>query len=168
MRAKDLSVADLVAESLSFQSDEGKVYFKGRRVIFMGADASGTLRNDLISALGPERAKGFLLRYGWNCGVNDAKYIKNMLPWETELEWLLEAPKIHSIEGTVLAVPIEIRANQETGEFYSEGYWYNSYEAEQYIQHFGHQHEPVCSTLVGYAGGYGSHYLGRKVIFKRN
>lgn len=166
MQAKDLSVADLVADSFLFQKDEGKVFFKDRRTIFTGADSYGTLRKDLISVLGHERAKVFLLRYGWNCGVNDAKYIKEMLPWEEELEWLHAAPKIHSIEGTVLVDSIELRANKEKGEFYSEGYWYHSYEAEQHIKHFGHHHEPVCSTLIGYAGGYGSYYLGRRVVFK--
>lgn len=89
-----------------------------------------------------------------------------MLPWEEELEWLHAAPKIHSIEGTVLVDSIELRANKEKGEFYSEGYWYHSYEAEQHIKHFGHHHEPVCSTLIGYAGGYGSYYLGRRGVFK--
>lgn len=166
MAAKDFSLTDLVANSLSFQVDEGKVFFKNRRAIILGADASGTLLKDLISVLGHERAKGFLLRFGWNCGLNDAKYMEAMFPWDDDLEWLLASPNIHSLEGTVLAVPIEIRANRETGEFYSEGYWHHSYEAEQHIKHFGFHHEPVCHTLIGYAGGYGSYFLGRKVIFK--
>ncbi|WP_181410205.1 XylR N-terminal domain-containing protein [Paenibacillus sp. tmac-D7] len=162
MRATDLSAAEL----LSFQSNEGKIFFKDRRTIFVGVDALGTLRKDLISALGMDRAKGFLLRYGWHCGTNDARYVKDVFAWEEETEWLLAGPKIHGVTGNVLAVPIEIRGNRETGEFYSEGYWHHSYEAEQHLEYFGYHHEPVCSTLIGYAGGYGSEFLGKKVIFK--
>lgn len=166
MRAKDLSIPKLVSDMLIFDNEEGKMLLNDRRSILIGADSIGTLQKDLIAILGYERAKGFLLRYGWNCGTNDAGYIKEMFPWEEELEWLLAAPKIHSIEGTVQVVPIEIRADRESGEFYSEGYWYHSYEAEQHIKHFGFHHEPVCATLVGYAGGYATQYMGQKIIFK--
>lgn len=48
MQAKDLSGADLVADSLLFQKDEGKVFFKDRRTIFTGADSYGTLRKTLF------------------------------------------------------------------------------------------------------------------------
>lgn len=64
MQAKDLSVADLVADSLLFQKDEGKVFFKDRRTIFTGADSYGTLRKDLISVLGHERARVFCFDMG--------------------------------------------------------------------------------------------------------
>jgi sugar diacid utilization regulator len=162
MFAKDLSIEKL----LSFYPDEGKIFFKDFRTILIGTDAMGTLRKDLISALGMDRAKRFLLRYGWHCGTNDAIHIKGMFSSENDSEWLFAGPVTHSIIGHVLAKPIELWGNRETGEFYEEGIWYNSYEAEQHIKHFGYHHEPVCSTLIGYAGGYCSQYLGRKVIFK--
>lgn len=162
MRAENISYDEL----LSFKPDEGKIFLQDRRAIFMGADAMGTLRKDLIAALGMDRAKGFLLRYGWNCGFNDAMYVNKMFSWAEDIEWVLAGPKTHTITGNALVIPKEIRVNRETGEFYAEGFWYNSYEAEQHIDHFGYHNEPVCSTLVGYAGGYCSQYLGSKVIFR--
>jgi sugar diacid utilization regulator len=162
MIPKDLSPMDM----LSFQTDEGKIFFNHHRAILMEADALGTLRKDLISALGMDRAKGFLLRYGWNCAYNYAKQISRTYTWKEELGWFHAGVKLHGLTGNVLAVPVEIRADPENGSFYAEGFWYNSYEAEQHIRHFGYHHEPVCSTLIGWAGGFTTHGFGRKVIYK--
>ena len=41
-------------------------------MISVPSSAFGTLRQELINTLGLPRAKGFLLRYGWNCGVSDS------------------------------------------------------------------------------------------------
>lgn len=162
MQAKDLTMTEL----LSFQPEQGKIFLKGERTIFLLADAIGMLRKDLISALGIDYAKGFLLRHGWNCGVHDAQNLKDMFAWETEMEWLHAGIRIQGLTGTAHTVPIRIKANRATGEFSCEGYWHDSYEAEQHIRHFGRYYEPVCFSLVGYAGGYCSEYMGKRIIFK--
>lgn len=162
MQRKDVTISEM----LSFKSDEGEIYINNLRVVIMEADAMGTLRRDLISSLGMDRAKGFLLRYGWNCGVNFAKNVNKIFSWEVDTDWFEVGVKLHSLTGNVLAVPIEIQINHETEEFYCEGHWFNSYEAEQHIKQFGYSHEAVCWSLLGWAGGFTSYYFGKKVIYK--
>ncbi|WP_047151919.1 V4R domain-containing protein [Aneurinibacillus tyrosinisolvens] len=47
-----------------------------------------------------------------------------------------------------------------------EGYWKNSYEAQEHVKLFGHSDYPICNTLIGYASGYLSTVMGKKVIVK--
>ena len=143
-----------------------KDFLESGHTDFIGVNALGILRKDLVKTLGLERAKGFLLRYSHDCGVNDAKYFEENFSWESDIEILEAGYKINDVKGYAKFIPIEIRSDQKKGEFYFEGRWYYSYEAEQHIRHFGLHTEPVCHTLSGYASGYSSQYLGKKVIFK--
>lgn len=161
-KAEDLSPVDL----LHFNLEKGEIRFKDRRMVLSSADAWGTLRKDLIAALGLERAKSFLIRYGWNCGKNDAHNLKGMFEWDNEEELLLAGLRMHNISGNVKPRFIEKDISREKGNFYFVGEWINSYEAEQHLLHFPQHHEPVCYILMGYAGGYSTEYLGKKVIVK--
>lgn len=160
--AEQMSIKDL----LTFQSINGEIFFKDKRMIISSADAWGLLRKDLIAALGMERAKRFLLRHGWNSGVNDARNLKEMFAWGDELEWLLAGPQMHTLLGSVFSEVSKLDVNIEAGTFYLEGIWHNSYEAEQHLLHFPHHHQSVCYNLIGYAGGYSSEYFGKKIIYK--
>lgn len=151
---------------LHLEPEHGRILLHNKRVLLVNADAMGTLRSDLISALGVERAKGFLTRYGWSCGVHDALDMQNRFPWENEREWLLAAPRLHTLEGIVHVTVEQSQIDKEKGLFAVSGTWRNSYEAEQHVQLLGVQEHPVCWTLVGYASGYGSAYLGRQVIYR--
>ncbi|WP_134700628.1 XylR N-terminal domain-containing protein [Ammoniphilus sp. YIM 78166] len=160
-KASDLTLKDM----LELQSKDGD-FLREHQMIISSADAWGALSRDLITALGIERAKRFLLRYGWNCGVHEARIFKNMFQWDDDMEWLLAGSKMHNISGRVFSVPIKLNIQMKTGLFDVEGYWFNSYEATQYLKRFSPHHEPVCYFLVGYAGGYCSESLGRRVIFR--
>ena len=154
-----------VTKLINIQPESG-IFLNAQRVIMMDADSLGTLRRDLITALGIERTKGFLLRYGWNCGMQYAKHLKSTFSFSTKLEWLEYGPKIHEITGNAIVKLVNMKFDPITNDFYSEGHWYNSYEAEQHIKYFGKHHESICYTLLGFAGGYVSSHLGRKIIFK--
>jgi sugar diacid utilization regulator len=160
--AEQISLKDL----LTFQSVDGEIFLKDKRMIISSADAWGLLRKDLISALGMERAKRFLLRHGWNSGVNDARNLKEMYEWGNDLEWLLAGPQMHALSGSVFSEVIKLDVNPNAGTFYLEGIWHNSYEAEQHILHFPHHDRSVCHNLIGYASGYSSEYFGKKIIYK--
>lgn len=162
IKAEDLSLKKL----LNASQERGEIYFKDRRMIISSADAWGLLRKDLISALGMERAKRFLLRYGWNCGVNDARILKNMFDWEDDIELMLAGPQMHIITGNVLSKALKVEVDREKGTFFFDGYWVNSFEAVQHMMQFGKHDESVCYTLLGYAGGYSSEYMGKRIIFK--
>lgn len=162
MRASELRMDEL----LHFSPEQGKIFLKDSRVIVFDAAALGMLRKDLIDTLGLDRAKGFLIRYGWSCGFEAAMSIKEQFQWDNEMEWIYAGPTMHTLEGYVLAQPNIIDVNRQKGTWLIDVNWTNSFEAEQHIMHFGHHHEPVCWLLVGYAGGYGTAYLGKKVIYK--
>ncbi|WCN39500.1 XylR N-terminal domain-containing protein [Aneurinibacillus uraniidurans] len=161
-KANELSLRNL----LRFYPKQGEIFLKDRRMVISSADAWGVLRHDLIAALGTERAKRFLLRYGWHCGRNDARNLKEMFEWESDIEWLLAGPQMHTISGNVFSRATRVEVNREQGTFYLEGTWENSYEAEQHLLHFPKHHESVCYMLSGYAGGYSTEYFGKKVVYK--
>ncbi len=127
-----------------------------------------TLRNNLISALGMDRAKGFLLRYGWDCGKSFSDHLKSKDAYGSfTLEDLFRSgSQIHGSAADLGISVTRLKVDPETKEYYSEGYWKYSQEAERHIENFGFSDEPVCFTLIGYAGGYVSSILGKQVIFK--
>ncbi|AJY76144.1 XylR N-terminal domain-containing protein [Paenibacillus beijingensis] len=161
-KASTMSLKDLV----QFGKEEGEFFLRDRRMILTSTEAWGQLCRDLIVALGMERAKRFLMRYGWKFGVSEAQYLNDMFSWDDDLEWILAGSKMHSIAGRVFSTPVRLNINKSEGLFDVEGFWVNSYEALQYLKHFPLYHEPVCYFLVGYASGYCTETLGKKVIFK--
>jgi len=156
-----------MGELLEFEPEQGKILLKGSRVMIFDSTSLGRLRKDLITTLGKDRAKGFLIRYGWSCGFEAAKNIKEQLEWNNEMEWSHAGPTMHTSLGFVKVVPLTTESiAQEESWFLREGIWINSCEVEQHILHFGYSDDPLCWMLVGYAGGYQSACLGKKVIYK--
>ena len=162
MRASDLRIEKM----LKFDPEQGKIFLNGSRVLIFDATALGKLRKDLIDTLGMERAKGFLIRYGWSCGFQAAISLKEQFQWDDDLEWTYAGPIMHTLEGFVKAQPNVDDFDPQTGIWRRNAIWANSFEAEQHILHLGYHNEPVCWMLQGYASGYGSAYLGKRVIFK--
>lgn len=136
------------------------------RVVTVPTAALGMLRHELIETLGIERTKGFLLRHGWHCGVNDAQKVLEM-DWDSKKELLFVGPKMHTLHGYLEEVDVLVaEADFSNGRMHHEAIWKNSYEAEEHLKRFGPSDQPVCHTLVGYASGYLSTILGKKVIAK--
>ncbi|SDH98979.1 Sugar diacid utilization regulator [Alteribacillus persepolensis] len=145
-----------------FQPEEIKQYLPESGQIL------STLRNHLLSVLGVNRARGFLLRYGWSCGENFANHIKHKDAYDSlSLEDLFRVgAHVHGSTADLDISVTDLHIDPVTKDYYSEGFWKYSQEAEQHIHHFGLSDEAVCFTLTGYAGGYVSCILGREVIFK--
>lgn len=161
IKAHDLSLDHLITTQ-----EKTGMKLKDLQLTLTSADAWGLLRKDLTSALGVSRAKRFLLRYGWNCGVHEARILKKAIDWENDLEWLIAGSKMHHLTGRVLSYPENFQVNMEKGRFNVSGHWIDSYEAKQHLTYSGKHHEPVCYFLIGYASGYTSECMGKKVIFK--
>lgn len=66
----------------------------------------------------------------------------------------------------VKAIPLEIDIDQETGEFYGELEWVDSFEVEICQTELGQMDEPACWALLGYACAYTSSFMGREIIFR--
>ncbi|WP_196426946.1 XylR N-terminal domain-containing protein [Paenibacillus validus] len=144
----------------------GILTLDSKRMLLISAEAMGILRRDLVSTLGMERAKGFLMRYGWAYGYNDGDAVGKMFRWDSLKEYILSGPVLATMEG-IVTVEIEALDIIE-GEFYSHGYWKHSYEAEEHIRHFGRSDEAVCYSIVGYASGFLTKVLGKSVLVKES
>lgn len=161
MKAADFRVENII----NFDPEEGKVFIKKARSLILNADALGTLRKDLIHNLGIDRAKGFLIRYGWQLGYNDGVILKENCLWDSEEECILAGANLFAFEGFARVLDEVIIFDHENRNLIKKGTFLNSFEADQHIQFFGKSDQPVCWLLIGYAGGYVSSVLGEKVYF---
>lgn len=158
MKALDLNLRELYPSLESYGSDY-------ERVITVPTSALGTLRRELMETIGAERAKGFLLRYGWHCGVSDGSMAKQKA-WENDEEMILAGTRLHTLHGYVEVIPMITEVDLKKGLLHFEGHWKNSYEAREHLKLFGPSDQPVCHTLAGYASGFLSLVMGKKVIAK--
>ncbi len=152
----------LFQNSIDVNPRMGTIKLNEKRMALMSVEALGFLRRDLVATLGMERAKGFLLRYGWTSGYNDGESIEKMYDWKSKKELILAGPAIHTLEGVVTAEPDELEFSDD--QLYMSGYWRYSFEAEEHIRHFGFSDETVCWMLVGYATGFLERVFGKKVV----
>ena len=161
MKADELKLEQFYKISNSFNQKDPQ-----ERMVSIPAASIAMLRHELLETIGLERAKGFLLRYGWHTGAYDAEKVKE-LTWDDQREMLLSGPKMHTLHGYIEeAYSLKAEANFDKGSIYHEAVWKNSYEAAEHIKRYGYSDEPVCHTLIGYASGYLSNILGKKVIAK--
>ncbi|GAK09036.1 XylR N-terminal domain-containing protein [Geomicrobium sp. JCM 19038] len=148
----------------SMSKEKGKLYLDGERMILTSTNVFGTLRKDLIDNIGKDRTKGFLIRYGWNLGNNDAKKaLANQ--YRSVEEILRQGPVLHMLKGYTDVKTTSLKIDH-SGAVHVEGMWFSSYEAEEHIRQFGLSEVPVCHTLTGFASGYYSEVCGHQVIFK--
>ncbi|MBM7714103.1 putative hydrocarbon binding protein [Bacillus thermophilus] len=140
----------------------GIIKFNHKRSVLVSVEALGLLRRDLINTLGMERAKGFLMRYGWEWGKKDGETIASMYNWKNPKELLLAGPVLHTLEGVVTVEPDTIELTESSIHF--TGFWRNSFEAKEHIEYLGAGNDHTCWILVGYASGYLTSAFGKDVI----
>lgn len=145
----------------------GSIFIEDDRSILISISAFGTLRRNLIENIGLERMKGFLIRYGWELGQEDAKKAikKN---FHTIKDFVDYGPFLHRMRGhaEIGITKLETKQQNEKISIHLEGVWRDSYEAEEHLRKFGISHSPVCYTMLGYASGYLSKICNQMVIFK--
>lgn len=164
MKTKNFNINDL-HDLLESKPTEGKLFFEGARALILNADAFGTLRKDLIHNLGYKRAKGFLLRYGWQLGNNDGMLMKEKYNWESREESLIAGAALFALEGFAKVEDDVIAIDREKKTFFKRAKLFNSFEAEQHQKIFGVSDQSVCWMNSGYASGYCSALLGEPVYF---
>ncbi|MBL3823902.1 MULTISPECIES: sigma-54-dependent Fis family transcriptional regulator [Marinobacter] len=155
-----------LTEQIRFQSTEGKIWFGEQRMLLMQVSAMAAFRREMVNTIGIERAKGFFLRLGYQSGLRDAELARKLRPHCSELDIFLAGPQLHSLKGMVKVIPIEIDIDQDTGGFYGELDWFDSFEVEICQTELGQMDEPACWSLLGYACAYTSSFMGRQIIFK--
>ena len=93
----------LIDSNINIQNDD----MNSEPMINIPSSAFGALRRELIDTLGSERAKGFLRRYGWNCGVTDTLQLQER-EWENPKDLILAGPRIHTLNGHVQVEPTDM------------------------------------------------------------
>ncbi|PSJ46421.1 sigma-54-dependent Fis family transcriptional regulator [Zobellella endophytica] len=156
---------DLIA-GIRFDGEQGKIWFNEQRMLLIHATVMGLLRKELIETLGVQRAKRFLMRFGYHSGMKDAEIARKVRPHIAREECFMAGPQMHGIRGMVKVVPTRLELDMDSGHFLGEFDWFNSYEADVHQNEFGHADEPICWTLLGYASGYTSYFMGRTIIYK--
>ncbi|MBC87573.1 MAG: hypothetical protein CL677_10395 [Bdellovibrionaceae bacterium] len=161
----DLSKFNL-QEVLRFLPDQGKVLFGEDRMLIFRQDALSKLWDELNAQLGEDLTHMIMTKFGYRCGFGDHEALKKTFEFENEMERLQMGPLLHTWEGLVKADLTRLEIDIEAKHLHSEGYWTNSYEAENYLAaHSGEfSNHPVCSSLAGYASGWCSAWTGFECV----
>jgi DNA-binding NtrC family response regulator/predicted hydrocarbon binding protein len=151
---------------LRFEPDSGAIWLGDRRMVLMHTMALTALRQDLICSVGAEHARRILTRMGYAAGMCDAEYARKTRPDMTLNECFLVGPQLFMLEGAAQVTPVKLSFDIQAGQFYGEFNWENSWEAYAHQQEYGLDTDPACWTLLGYASGYTSAFMGRLILYK--
>ncbi|UYP47173.1 hypothetical protein NEF87_003458 [Candidatus Lokiarchaeum ossiferum] len=160
MKAQDFNFE----KDLKFNMEKGMTTFKDTRLVIFDTEAIGLLRKMIFDEIGKEKARKMFLKFGYQHGYADFMQMELNYKFDSEIDLLASGPVIHTWEGVVQATPKEVKIDRKKGEIYFTGVWNNSYEAEQHLMNFGEDSEPVCWSLMGYASGWCSAFMGKKII----
>lgn len=163
--ANPLDIQDLL-NHINFDYKNGQIWFGEQRMLLNHANALSRMREDLATVCGVDATQGVFFRYGYYAGLNDAEIAKKIRPNATWHEVYLAGPQLHTLRGMVKVVPYKVEDDFENQHFFASFDWYNSFEVDYYLKHHGLAEQPICMTLLGYASGYTSYFLGKQVAFK--
>lgn len=158
MKANQLLLQNLI----DINPRTGIIKLHDKRMVLISVEALGILRNDLINTLGKERAKGFLMRYGWACGKRAAESLKESYEWASINELAIAGTSMHTMEGIVTVEPDILKIKED--HLYFTGTWRNSFEVENFLNEQQIGNEAICWTLIGYASGYLTSIFGKDVV----
>ncbi len=162
-----LQAAD-VLKQLHFNPAEGLIWLEGRRMVLLHAESLGALRQEFILSVGMEATRGLLTRFGYSAGCRDAELALKMQPPGTSVDRLLiSGGYFHALQG-IVSPPTVVSQNLdiEKGICFIDFYWKNSYEDQLHIEAFGVGFSPACWMEVGYASGFLSTCVGRRILVR--
>jgi transcriptional regulator with GAF, ATPase, and Fis domain len=75
-------------------------------------------------------------------------------------------PQIFALQGYGWIDTVALELDLEAGHNYGEFFWRNSPEADAHIAAFGYGTAPACWMEIGYASGYGSAFMGKRILVR--
>ncbi|GAB1385030.1 sigma-54-dependent Fis family transcriptional regulator [Melaminivora sp.] len=159
------SDADL-RRQVQFSASDGRIWLAGQRMVLMHAASLGILRRELMRTQGEQAARRLLLRVGYASGERDAALAQQLRAGADAFAMFAVGPQLHMLEGAVQVTPERLQMDLASGQFHGIFGWQHSWEVETHVRDFGLQSQPVCWTLLGYASGYTSAFMGRPVLYK--
>ncbi|MEH6501727.1 MAG: XylR N-terminal domain-containing protein [Pseudoalteromonas distincta] len=88
-----------LSSQIRFVAAEGKIWLGEQRMLLMQLSTLASFRREIISLIGVERAKGFFLRLGYQCGLMDAELARKLRPAMREEEVFLDGPQLYALKG---------------------------------------------------------------------
>ncbi len=155
-----------LTECLHFSPGDGRIWMNNRRMVLLYNAALGSLRREIVDALGMERARGVFMRTGYVSGVRDAELVREQWPNADPIQLLAAGTRLHALEGVVKVEALSINYDAKRGEYSGEFLWHNSSEADEHIAAYGLATEPVCWMQLGHAIGYVTSLVGKLIIFR--
>jgi two-component system, NtrC family, response regulator HydG len=145
-------------ELLELDPEGGVIRFAGQRALLLDAVAMGVLRRYLVDNFGLTAARAVLTQFGFAHGWRMATAMQKEFQWDSQEEWRLAGPRIHSLGGLFRTQPGTEDPLSQKGAMLLA-----SYEAEQHLLHLGQADSPVCWTICGLMSGYISHVTGKEI-----
>jgi len=158
-------LADLMAR-LHFSTSDGRIWLDEHRMLLVHAKAFGTLRREMIEALGMEVARGLFTRMGYQAGTYDAQLARKVRSKTSLKNIFVVGPQMHCLEGVGLSEPVRLDFDVERGTHYGEFLWTHQVEDEEHVRHFPIGTEPSCWMQVGYASGFSTEFMGRQILYR--
>lgn len=157
--------ADLLAR-LRFSTSDGRIWLDDQRMLLIHAKSLGTLRREMIEALGIDVARGFMTRMGYHAGVHDAQMARKVRSGTSVRDMFVVGPQMHCLEGIGISQPVRLEFDVARGRHYGEFIWTSQVEDEEHMRHFLIGSEPACWMQIGYASGYSTEFMGRPVLYR--
>src|SRR3954470_23459084 len=154
MRADELDHEEL----LELDPEGGLIRFAGQRALLIDAVAMGLLSKYLVDNFGVTAARAVLTQFGFAHGFRMAEAMKAECNWKSDEEWRQAGTRIHALEGLFRVESGGLDPAAPGGSTLVA-----SYEAEQYLLHFGRSETPACWTLSGLMSGYISRIAGNPI-----
>ncbi len=148
-----------------FDAKSGTVWLDEQRMLLLHSESLAALRAELIRSLGEERAAGLLMRMGYHSGVQDAEIARRLVGNGLYEDVFLLGPALHQLEGVVQVETVHCEIDVAAGHFKGEFVWHGGWEADAQLAEFGPGEGCTCWNQVGYATGYVSAFLSRRVHF---
>lgn len=84
-----------------FSSSDGRIWLAGNRMLLLHVEALGSLRKELMRAIGAEQTKRVLKRAGYASGSRDAALARQVRPGASTYDQFAVGPQLHMLEGAV-------------------------------------------------------------------
>ncbi len=155
-----------ILKLLRFAPEDGRIWLDDQRMVMMHLTAMVTMRRQLVDTLGFAAARALLTRIGYSSGTADAAIALRMRPHDDSLYAFMTGPLLHGLEGMTRARPLVLEIDVARGKFEAEFRWDDCAEVDAHIAAYGLAADPVCWMQLGYASGYCSAFMGRRILFR--
>jgi DNA-binding NtrC family response regulator/predicted hydrocarbon binding protein len=147
-------------------AEKGTIHLMGERMAMFNTEALGLFRKELIETLGLEKSRHVLTRIGYLFGQHDCEKLKQAMPESDPLALAGVARRLASLQGVAGMEDMVVKGSlTEEGRQEITIEWENPIEGSLQLKQLGPSEEPSCSMMTGYASGYGSALLGRRILF---